>query len=353
MSFSKSLRTLLLGCMVVARLLGAPAASVPSIAALRDEKEVLLYTYFLDGGASGVHLAIAGEGERFEPLNNGAPVFRPPGWQGQNLTRDASILYRDGVFRMVWTSEWTGRVFGYAESTDLLSWSKPVMVRPFPDTLPREDQPNNVWAPELHWDPLKKDFFIVFASTTPRERGDGDGSDNGGRNKTSYDNRLYITRTTDGTRFSPARLFFSQGFSCIDAVLDFDASANLWAMIVKVSRNPDLEWLPGRNLVVTYTGPDLDHPDFRPVSAPIIGTHTPIHRSSDLMKSMAEGPSLVRKNGLYWLFWDEPAGGGIQLAVSPDLKGWTHLTKVTFPPKAQHGTAFFAPVSAVGKLLTN
>lgn len=347
-----SVRTFfLLGPLLFASLFAAPTAEPPSVAARPGDKEVLLYTYFLDGGKSGVRLAAATSGNRFEPINNNQPVFLPPGWPGQNLTRDASILYRDGLFRMVWTSEWRGHVFGYAESTDLLTWSTPVMVRPFPADLAPEDQPENVWAPELHYDPFKKDFFIIFASTTARERTDGDGSDNGGKNKTQYDNRLYIIRTSDGKTFTPARLFFSQGFSCIDAVLQFDESLKLWAMIVKCSRNPDLAWLPGRNLVVTYTGPDLDRPDFRPVSAPIIGTHTPIRRNPDLIKSMAEGQSLVRKDGLWWLFWDEPAGGGIQLGTSPDLKTWTHLTDATFPPKANHGTAFFAPASIVEKLL--
>jgi hypothetical protein len=50
---------------------------------------------------------------------------------------------------------------------------------------------------------------------------------------------------------------------------------------------------------------------------------------------------------LWWFVWDEPAGGHLQLATSPDLKTWTHRKDTKFPPRAQHGTLFLAPKSAV------
>jgi len=65
-------------------------------------------------------------------------------------------------------------------------------------------------------------------------------------------------------------------------------------------------------------------------------------------KAMAEGPSLLHYQGRWMLAWDEPAGGGMQLANSPDLKAWTHLKSATFPHHAQHGTLFLAPRKAVG-----
>ena len=65
---------------------------------------------------------------------------------------------------------------------------------------------------------------------------------------------------------------------------------------------------------------------------------------------MAEGPSLLHYQGRWLLAWDEPAGGGMQLATSPDLKSWTHLKQATFPPHAQHGTLFLAPSNTVAWL---
>jgi sucrose-6-phosphate hydrolase SacC (GH32 family) len=324
------------------------AAAVPISRAATDD--VLLFTYFRDNGQAGVFLAHSTDGVTFTPLNADRPIFTPPKWPGQDLTRDASILYHDGLFRMVWTSHWTGRVFGYAESRDLVTWSEPRQIRPFPESLPVADQPGNIWAPELHWDPFKRDIFVLFSSTTPRERTDGDGSDNQGNNTSPYDNRVYLTRTTDGATFTPARLFFDQGFSGIDAVMRVDPKGDRWVMVMKCSRNPDLKTMPGRNLRLTFTGPDLEHPNFTPISAPIAGTHSPIFSHPDAIKSMAEGQSLLRYRDQWWLYWDEPAGHGMQLATSPDLVTWTHVKKFTFPAKAKHGTAFLAPRAAIGWL---
>lgn len=332
--------------LALAFLLGA---SLPLLAQERPD-DVLLFTYFRDNGQAGVFLAQSADGMTFTPLNEGRPIFTPPPWSGQNLTRDPSILYHDGVFRMVWTSHWTGRVFGYAESRDLVSWSEPRQIRPFPASLPAADQPSNIWAPELHWDPFKRDFFVLFASTTPRERNDGDNSDNKGNNTSPYDNRIYFTRTADGRQFSDAILFFDQGFSCIDAVMRVDTTGERWVMVVKCSRDPNVNPMPGRNLRLTFTGPDLDHPEFTPASAPIAGTHSPMFSHPDAVKSMAEGQSLIRYRDQWWLYWDEPAGNGMQLATSPDLVEWTHQKKFTFPAGAKHGTAFIAPRAAIGWL---
>lgn len=334
--------------MILALLL-LLGASLPIFAQDRTE-DVLLFAYFRDNGQAGVFLAQSTDGITFEPLNENRPIFTPPNWPGQNLTRDPSIIYHDGVFRLVWTSHWNGRVFGYSESRDLIAWREPRTVRPFPDSLPALDQPSNIWAPEIHWDPFQRDFFILFSSTTPRERNDGDNSDNKGNNTSPYDNRIYLTRTADGQRFSDAVLFFDQGFSCIDAVMQFEPQSARWVMVVKCSRDPDVQPMPGRNLRLTFTGPDLNRPDFTPVSEPIAGTHSRMFSHPDPIKSMAEGQSLIRFRHQWWLYWDEPAGHGMQLATSPDLVTWTHQKGLVFPAGAKHGTAFIAPRTAVGWL---
>ena len=81
-----------------------------STAAPVPESEVMLFSYFRDNGKDGVFLATSEDGGKFKALNDDKPVFTPPKWPGQNLTRDPSIVYRDGIFHMVWTSNWTGRV---------------------------------------------------------------------------------------------------------------------------------------------------------------------------------------------------------------------------------------------------
>ena len=81
--------------------------------------DVFLLSYFKGNGETGVYLAASDDGLTFQDLNAGRPVFTPPQWAGQNLTRDPSIVYRDGLFHMVWTSSWTGECFGAATSPDL------------------------------------------------------------------------------------------------------------------------------------------------------------------------------------------------------------------------------------------
>ncbi len=314
------------------------------------DDEVLLLTYFRDNGTDGVHLATTADGVNFTPLNDDKAVFTPPKWPGQNLTRDASVLFHDGLFHMVWTSNWTGRVFGYANSRDLKNWSEPRQVKPFPESLPAEDQPDNVWAPEIQWDPMKRDYFILFSSTTARERNDADASNNNGKVGSKYDNRVFITRTKDWQTFSPARVFYDCDFASIDAVMRIDEATKRWVMVIKCSRDETLEKMPGRNLWITCAGLDMDHLDFTPLGGPIAGNHSKMFINPEPRKSMAEGPSLLRYKDKWLLLWDEPAGARMQIATSPDLKSWTHIKEATFPKKAQHGTLFLAPRSTVGWL---
>lgn len=316
-------------------------------------EEVLLLTYFKANGQFGPSIAQSTDGINFTPLNNGEPFFQPPKspeWKGQKLVRDASVLYRDGLFHMVWTSGWGGRVFGYASSKDLVHWSEPKKVTPFPSSLPGEDQPQNVWAPELHWDPAKQDYFILFSSTTQRERSNDNASNNDGKVGSKYDNRVYITRTKDFQTYSEPKVFYPCDFASIDAVMRLDEPNNRWAMIIKCSRNWNLPKMPGRNLWVTFTGLDLDHPDFTPLQGPIAGNHSPMYSNADPKKSMAEGPSLIKYHDHWLLVWDEPAGDGLQLATSDDLLKWTHHKEATLPREVFHGTLFYAPKSAVGWL---
>lgn len=318
-------------------------------------KDVFLFVYFVDNGQDGVYLAMSDDGVHFRRANSGRPIMTPPQWPSQNLTRDPSIVYQDGKFRMVWTSHWNGEVFGYSESENLLDWSSSQMIAPLANVKSEEDKPINIWAPEIHWDPFGNEYFVIFSATTPREMNDGDGSDNSGCNQSQYDNRMFITFTKNGSCFSDGKLFFDQGFSTIDGVLRWDKKGNRWVMVVKNSRNADLKDRPGRNLCLTFVSKNLKDPAFTPVSAPVAGTHSSIYSHPGLNESMAEGQCLLYHQNKWWLYWDEPAGSGMQLAVSDDLLHWKHIENASFPKhegdprrfKAHHGTIIVVPEEAV------
>ena len=345
------LRPLLTGLLLAAVAQAGDAPTNYQAAGHPTSEEVLLLTSFRANGQFGPTLSISQDGVHFTPLNDGKTFFAPPPWpNGQNLVRDASVVYRDGLFHLVWTTGWTGRIFGYASSKDLVHWSEPRQVTPFPKTLAPEDQPENVWAPELHWDPAKQEYFVLFSSTTKRERTDADASNNDGKVGSRYDNRVYVIRTKDFVTWSEPKVFYPCDFASIDAVMRLDEKNNRWAMIIKCSRNWDLPKMPGRNLWVTFTGLDLEHPNFTPLHGPIAGNHGAMYSDAEPRKSMAEGPSLIKYQDRWILIWDEPAGDGLQLATSDDLLQWTHRKDAQLPRNEFHGTLFYAPKSAVGWL---
>ena len=330
--------------LVLALLAGSPSdRGAPSLAAdPPDEDEtIILFSYFKGNGETGVYLQTSEDGLAFEPANDGQPIFSPPAsWpEDQQLTRDPSILYRNGTFHMVWTTNWEGRVFGYARSPNLRDWSDPTLVRPFPETLPDDRQPNNVWAPELHHDPVHDRFFVVFSSTIP-ERLEEHADPHG------LNHRMYVTRTENFDAFTDATLFYDPGFNSIDGQAVYqaygspDVQDDRWVVVFKDERPPDRG---GKNLRLAFRDPSTGA--FTDYSAPVVGP------GSGLNEHWAEGPTLLQTSDGGWnLYWDAYRAGYYGLAQSADLKTWTDATgeleiDVDHP---RHGSFFRAPASAVG-----
>lgn len=317
---------------------GAQLVLVPAAA-----EDIVLFPYFQSNGEAGVYLSYSTDGRTFLPLNNAQPVFTPPQWpSGQNLTRDPSIVYHDGLFHMVWTSNWAGRIFGYASSPDLVSWSTPQQVTPFSASLPALDQPNNVWAPEIHFDQIQGNYQIVFSSTTPRELGDGDGSQDSHGN----DHRLFEIRTTDFQSFTPAKVLFDQNFSVIDGQMAFDdrnsstAADDRWAMAIKRETDPP----GGKNIRLTFNNLAQSN-SWSTASAPILGPGSSLRPNEQV-----EGPSLIRFGNEWLLYADAYTSGHYILIASPDLATWSDQTgALSFPVgHPRHGTALVVDRSHIG-----
>jgi hypothetical protein len=311
-------------------------------------EQIALFSYFVDNGNSGVYLAYSTDGRKFQPLNNGEVVFTPPQWpNNQVLTRDPSIAYHDGLFHMVWTSDWSGRVFGYANSPDLVQWSDPIQVTPFPPSLPLADQPINTWAPEIHYDHVQANYQIVFSSTTRRERDDGDGSE--GADYDNNDHRLYEVRTTDFHTFTPATRFFDHGYSVIDGHVVWDAgdiateADDRWIMAIKREK---AVWEGGKNIRFTFNDPAKTN-GWSDSTEPVLGANTSIRPETH-----AEGPALVRLNGEWLLYADAYVPGYYALASSPDLLSWAdetdNLSLPASPGLIHHGTVFLADPDDIG-----
>ncbi len=328
--------------------------------------DVFLFSYFKSNGETGVFLAYSEDGLTFKTLNDGRPVFAPPQWQGQNLTRDPSIVYRDGLFHMVWTSSWVGSCFGAAVSADLKEWSEPVRVEPFKN-WPADDSPANTWAPEAHWDPVQKNYAILWSSATAKLESDG-GHDSGGLEKdptlhiaiSARHHRTFVSRTTDFKTFTDAQVFFSPGVSTIDACMAFDdrgtadTSDDRWVMAVKDEQH---ELIGGKNVRLTTAGADLTNPfppqfhsptdPTKPWSDPIVGPGAKLQPNQ-----WVEGPTLLKLGDEWRIYFDRyrVRNGRYGLITSKDLIEWTDRTaELSLPPDAHHGTILLAPRSAVFK----
>lgn len=313
-------------------LLLAVAGAVPALA-----EEVLLFPYFDSNGENGVYLAASEDGREFHAVNDGKPIFTPPKWgEGQHLTRDPSIVHHDGLFHMVWTSNWTGRWFGYANSPDLKTWSEPKRVQPFADGA---EQPNNVWAPEVFHDHVAGDYKVVWSSTLPSEYSDGDGSEDTHRG----DHRLYYVATTDFETFTePEQLLADPGWSVIDGQVAWDADGDRWVMALKKEQLPDKG---GKNIRLAFSPLGIAPGSFGDMTEPFVGPGTAISG-----RDMAEGPSLVRHGGEWLLYWDSYSAGHYSLATSRDLRSWKDESDTLSIPARhpRHGTVFVVDADTVG-----
>jgi beta-xylosidase len=347
----------------------AVAALSVCSAGLAAGDEIFLLSYFKGNGETGVFLAASEDGLVFKTLNEGRPVFTPPQWQGQNLTRDPSIVYREGLFRMVWTSSWTGSCFGAATSTDLKRWSEPVRVEPF-QNWPADDPPANTWAPEVHWDPVQKNYAILWSSATASLEGKG-GHNSGGLENDPNRNvrpdirhhRTFLSRTSDFKTFTDARVFFAPGVSEIDACMAFDdrgttdPADDRWVMAVKNEQIPELG---GKNIRLAVAPADLTNPfppQFRSPTDPTKPWFAPVSGPGGLVQSnqWVEGPTLMKVGDEWRLYFDRYRirSGRYALATSKDLIHWTDRTaEVDMPPDAHHGTIFRAPRAAAFKTIT-
>ncbi len=310
-----------------------------------EAKDVFLLPYFLGNGETGVYFVSSHDGLKFEWLNDGEVVMPAPPWGEESLTRDPSIVWHEGEFHMVWTTSWNSRSIGYAHSRDLLHWSEPTKIDIWGDFT----EVKNTWAPELHWDPEQQEFLILWSSTTLAELQDDDGSSDQHR----YDHRTYASRTNDFQSFSKPELFFSPQdpeFSVIDPSIAHDdrgtedAADDRWVMVIKHEMKPEQG---GKNLRLTFSK-RMQGPYDTTLSPPIVGAGT------DIVDQMGEGPSLFKRDGVWFLYWDAPGSQfSYCLATSPDLMTWTNRSAdMSLPTKhMRHGTVLVVPADVVTNAL--
>jgi hypothetical protein len=285
--------------------------------------KVYLFSYFKGNGEDGLHLAYSRNGLNFTALKGGESFLKPVVGVSKLMRDPCIIRTSDGTFHMVWTAGWTERGIGYASSRDLVSWSeqKYIMV------MDKEPTARNTWAPEISYDRKNKQFLIIWATTIP-----GRFPETEKAGDTGYNHRIYFVTTKDLITFSETKLFYNKGFNVIDATINKNGKS--WIMFVKdETRNP-----PQKNIRIT-TSENLYGPWSDP-SAPVTGEY------------WAEGPTSMKINGTWFLYFDKYTEKKMGAVVSKDLKTWEDISgKISFPEGAKHGTIFEADSKILGNLM--
>ena len=227
--------------------------------------------------------------------------------------RDPCIIQTDdGIFHVVWTAGWTERGIGYASSKDLINWSEQKYIK----VMEKEPTARNCWAPEISYDKKNKQFLIIWATTIP---GRFPETESIGDN--SYNHRIYYTTTKDFKAFSETKLFYDKGFNAIDATINNNGK-NYVMFIKDETRIP-----PQKNIRAAFS-----NSLYGPYSAP----SEPITR-----KYWAEGPTSVKINDTWFVYFDKYTENKMGAVTSKDLVKWEDISdKVIFPEGVRHGSVF-------------
>lgn len=290
-----------------------------------SQKEAYLFSYFVDNGQDGLHLAYSTDGLKWTPLNDGKSFLTPVVGKDK-LMRDPCVLQgKDGLFHMVWTSGWWDRIIGYASSPDLINWSEQKAI----PVMEHEPAAKNSWAPELAYDPEKKEYLIFWATTIPGRHSDVSDSE---REK-GLNHRMYCTRTKDFKNYNPTEMFFNPDFSVIDATI-FPKGKKFYMFLKNENPNP-----PQKNIRVTVA----DHasgPYPVKVSEPITG------------KYWAEGPTALQVGDYVYVYFDKYTEHKYGAVRSKNMVDWEDVSdQVSFPKGLRHGTAFKVSRNVLRKLV--
>lgn len=300
------------------RLLVLIVLSTLSSCAPKDD--IYLFTSFREPATAGLYLAYSEDGYHWNDLKG--PYLKPE-IGASKIMRDPSIVRgKEDQYHMVWTTDWRGgNGFGYANSKDLINWSK----QEFIPVMKHEPHVVNVWAPEIFYDEDQDRYIIIWASTIPFrfEKGEEDEKNN---------HRMYYVTTKDFKTFSETKLFFDPGFSVIDCVI-VKRDTNDYALIVKDNTRPN------RNLKMAFgTSP--------------IGPFTDI--SEPYSAFLSEGPTVIKKDGKWVIYYDNYGEKNYKAQRTSDFKTFEDVTaEIKLPEGHKHGTITTISRTVLNGLIEN
>ncbi|MBN1575405.1 MAG: glycoside hydrolase family 43 protein [Chitinispirillaceae bacterium] len=278
-----------------------------------------LFCFFKNNGEDGMHLAYSLNGESFTALNSDQSLIKPQLGKDR-LMRDPSIVRGpDNIFHLVWTTGWNDRCIGYANSKDLITWSKQDSIF----VMKNEPTAKNCWAPEIFYDAASDQYIIIWSTTIPGKFPETRAScDNGGNH------RLYYVTSKDLKKFSETKLFYDPGFNCIDGFLAKDE--NRYVLVLKNETCTDAVkgFIAAKNFRIAFADA---------VTGPFGNLTGVLSTGGDWV----EGPSMVKIGDAWYLYYDIYGKGRYGIRKSKDFKTWSGgADNMTKPNGARHGTVF-------------
>ncbi|WP_231425149.1 glycoside hydrolase family 43 protein [Pedobacter sp. Leaf250] len=289
----------------------------------QSKNEVYLFAYFKNNGQDGLHLAYSKNAFQWNALKNDSSFLKPT-VSKDKLMRDPCIIRgADGLFHMVWTVSWKDKGIGYASSKDLIHWSK----QEFLPVMAKAEGARNTWAPEITYDNNTKMYMIYWASTIT-----GKFPETASTMEDGYNHRIYYTTTKDFKIYSDTKLLYEPGFNVIDASIVKDKDK--FIMFLKDETREPAQ----KNIKIAYADQLLG--PYTKASESITGNY------------WAEGPTALKLNNNWLVYFDkyrEHKYGAIQ---SSDLKNWTDVSdKISLPKGLRHGTILTIKPKEFKKLL--
>lgn len=291
---------------------------------VKQESDVYLFSFFQGNGEDGLHLATSTDGITWSELNHNQTFLRPAVGE-DNLMRDPCIIQgHDDKFHMVWTTGWNEKGIGYANSTDLINWSEQRYI----PVMQHEPDARNCWAPELFFDHKSKQYVIYWATTIPGKFPDTDSLGDDG-----YNHRMYYTTTKDFIDFSATELLYDDGFNVIDAtILQTDQS---YLMFLK---DETLNPIPEKNIKISRSDTLFDRWG---------------HASEAITKNWVEGPSVIKIDNQWIVYFDMYTEQKMGAVSSTDLINWVDISdKMNFPDGIRHGTIFRVKERILRKIIS-
>jgi hypothetical protein len=287
-----------------------------------------VFSYFLDNGQDGMHLAYSRDGLAWKPLGGGRPYLAPP--VGGKLIRDPCIILGpDNAYHAVWTSGWYEQGIGIAHSRDLIEWSDaaflPVMVH--------ERKAANAWAPEIFYDEETAQYLIFWSTTIPGRFPSTDDSGSVNKEGIALNHRIYRTTTRDFKEYSRADLFLDPGFNVIDATIVRDGVRFLMFLKDETLR-PEARKHIRLAAADHALGPYVVEPE-------VISK-----------ENWVEGPTAFRAGLDMFVLFDAYTRHRYEGVRSRDLKTWAGLgAELEMPAGARHGSVLAVPERILKGLL--